>query len=30
LTASINFRLATRGGFGAKKPTTAWNKLDIS
>jgi hypothetical protein len=30
LTASINFRLATRGGFGVKKPTTAWNKLDIS
>jgi hypothetical protein len=30
LTASINFRLVTRGGFGAKKPTTAWNKLDIS
>ena len=30
LTASINFRLATRGGFGVKKPKTAWNKLDIS
>src|SRR5210317_461143 len=29
LTASINFRLATRGGFGAKNSTTAWNKLDI-
>src|SRR6056300_1273066 len=30
LTASINFRLATRGGIGARKPKTAWNKLDIS
>src|SRR6056300_1003448 len=29
LTASINFRLATRGGLGAKKPRTVWNKLDI-
>src|SRR6056300_605197 len=30
LTASINVRLTLEVGFGAKKPTTAWNKLDIS